>query len=129
VLTTSEDVVQTFRFVTRQMNVNGQADDGNKTRSSLLKTGSSNFSTKFLSSKEDAAAKEKMNTNYFDYEGFKIALIRLTILSGDVLGGQDADQLVRKVELENKRREELSKQKTYLRNKEENRKKIEIETK
>lgn len=111
------------------MNVNGQADDGNKTRSSLLKTGSSNFSTKFLSSKEDAAAKEKMNTNYFDYEGFKIALIRLTILSGDVLGGQDADQLVRKVELENKRREELSKQKTYLRNKEENRKKIEIETK
>ena len=55
-------------------------------------------STKFLTSKvEDAAARDKLITNYFDYDGFLVALVRLSILAGDVLGGQDQDQLNKKV--------------------------------
>jgi cellulose biosynthesis protein BcsQ len=46
---------------------------------------------------EDAAARDKLNTNYFDYDGFLVALVRLSILAGDVLGGQDQDQLNKKV--------------------------------
>ena len=34
-----------------------------------------------------AAMKEKIATNYFDFEGFKAALVRLTILASEVLGG------------------------------------------
>jgi hypothetical protein len=36
-----------------------------------------------------AARKEKMAINYVDFEGFKTALVRLTILSSSILGGQE----------------------------------------
>jgi hypothetical protein len=34
-----------------------------------------------------AAMKEKIATNYFGFEGFTAALVRLTILASEVLGG------------------------------------------
>jgi ATP-dependent 26S proteasome regulatory subunit len=43
-----------------------------------------------------AARKEKMAINYVDFEGFKTALVRLTILSSDILGGQEDSNLKRK---------------------------------
>jgi hypothetical protein len=45
----------------------------------------------FTTAKEEAAksavAKENLANNFFDFEGFKAALVRLSILSGDILGG------------------------------------------
>jgi hypothetical protein len=35
--------------------------------------------------------KEKIATNYFDFEGFKAALVRLTILASEVLVGQSEE--------------------------------------
>ena len=81
VLVTSDDIVQSFRHVTRQ-SVN---EEQNVNMSQVQ----SQFT--LMSSKADAtgsaAMKEKLATNYFDYEGFKAALVRLTIIAGEVLGG------------------------------------------
>jgi len=49
-----------------------------------------------------AARKEKMAINYVDFEGFKTALVRLTILSSDILGAQGDSNLKRKQELDGK---------------------------
>ena len=46
--------------------------------------------------------KEKLAVNYFDYESFKAAIVRLTILGGNVLGGEDSARLNTKIELEEK---------------------------
>jgi hypothetical protein len=35
----------------------------------------------------NASMKEKIATNYFDFEAFKAALVRVTIIASEVLGG------------------------------------------
>lgn len=34
-----------------------------------------------------AARKDKLDINYLTFEGFKAALVRLTVVSGEMLGG------------------------------------------
>ncbi len=65
----------------------GQGDTlGTTNNSKFYKMSTTEFATK-----EDAtrlaASKEKLAANYLDFEGFKAAIVRLTIISGDILGG------------------------------------------
>jgi hypothetical protein len=49
-----------------------------------------------------SSQKERLAVNYIDYESFKAAIVRLTILGGNVLGGEDSARLKTKIELEEK---------------------------
>ena len=40
-----------------------------------------------------AARKSNLEVNYLDFEGFQAAIVRLTIIAGDMLGGQKEEQL------------------------------------
>jgi hypothetical protein len=86
VLAASEDVVQTFRHIARQQQTAPHPYDSPNPLPNLYLKGSK-MSTEDVSLL--ATQKEKMAAQYFDYEGFKAALVRLTIVAGDVLGGQD----------------------------------------
>ena len=50
-------------------------------------------------------AKDAVNSNYMNYETFKRALIRLSIIGCEYLGGQDAEG-IRKLEDLNRKREQ-----------------------
>lgn len=92
VLTSGDGVTTTFRHIARQA---CNALDEGKPRVQLRKAQS--VGPGFTTAKEEAAksavAKENLASNFFDFEGFKAALVRLCILSGDILGGQGYEQL------------------------------------
>ena len=88
VLGSGDDVIATFRFVARQAQIHAEED---RKVTKVAEKNSKSLGTGFTTQKEvvakSALAKENLANNYFDFEGFKAALVRLTILSVDILGG------------------------------------------
>jgi 2',3'-cyclic-nucleotide 2'-phosphodiesterase (5'-nucleotidase family) len=73
-------------------------------------------------------AKENLANNYFDFDGFLAAIVRLTILSVDILGGQGTEQIQVSQQVNGVKNDRLNKEKDRVKNQEFRRKQIEAET-
>jgi hypothetical protein len=74
-----------------------------------------------------AARKEKMAINYIDFEGFKTALVRLCVISSDIIGGLEDVNLQRKNENDSKIKDIDHKLKDRVKHNVERRQKVEKE--